>query len=313
MGSGFISAEPADETTFHGWLTTIHSQHPTIEGRFVDCARYGPDSAADLSSKLEQALVAPYRTWWQRLGAQVVALLFMPAREVLIAGMTMLVLSLTSLSVLARTFNMTPRPLPENGSALAKALTDLSTNILDQEKHHLATMGTIAGIWVLVLLFLWNRNLPRSLHLSLTFLMAAFKAVAEIGPIKEVPQATPLKRLGEFVQSHACSQTSRWLGLRRQLYGYRLFDRIRPGTLPPRLIAFLHVDVTSPADLEDMRLLLEICSKNQPVLVLTHMSGLSMLTSAYLGVWFPQNAAGSRHHPTAYSLHPTSSMTWTRA
>ena len=302
---GFISAEPTTETTFTDWLTAAKSHDPTIEGRSIDCTRYGLDSAADLSSKLEQALVAPYRTWWQRLGAQVEALFFMPAREVLIAGITMLILTISSVIVLARTFDidMPLWPLPENCSTLTKSLIHLSTNILDQWQNHLSTMGMIAGAWILVPLFLWNRNLPWSLHFPLTFLMAAFKAVAEIGPIKEVLQATPLKRLGEFVQSHACSQTSRRLWLRRHLYGYRLFDRIRPGALPPQLIALLHVDVPSPADLEDMRLLLEICPENQPVVVITQMSGLSMLTSAYLDVWFPQNAAGSRCPPTAYLLH----------
>ncbi len=297
---GFISAEPTDETTFPDWLKVARAHDPTIEGRSIDCARYGPDSAADPLSKLEQALVAPYRTWWQRLRARVEALLFMPTREVLYAGIAVALLSFLSLAGLAHTFNIPYWPLPESGSAALVSLGQLPTNILHQWTDHVTIMGTIAGAWILVPLFLWNRNLPRGLHFSLTFLMAAFKAIAEIGPIKEVLQATRLKQLRDFIQSHACSQTSRRLWLRRQLYGYRLFDRIRPGSLPPRLIAFLHVDVPTQADLEDMRLLLEVCPKNQPVVVITQMSGLSMLTSAYLDVWFPTS---SPCPPTGYILH----------
>lgn len=300
---GFITAEPTVETTFTEWLTAAKSHDPTMEGRSIECARYGPDSTADLSSKLEQVLLAPYRTWRERLRARVEALLFMPAREALIVGMTMLLLSLLSLLVLAHTFDMPYWPLPESGSALAKALTDLSSNILDQWSDHITIMGTIAGAWIVVLLFLWNRNLPRGLHFSLTFLMATFRAIAEPGPIKEVLQATPLKRLWDFIQSLACSQTSRRFWLRRQLYGYRLFERLRPGVPPPRLIAFLNVDIPTQADLEDMRLVLEICPKNQSIVVITQMSGLSMLTSAYLDVWFPKTAPTKQRPPTAYILH----------
>ncbi|MDR4468244.1 MAG: right-handed parallel beta-helix repeat-containing protein [Nitrospira sp.] len=300
---GFISAEPTKETTFQEWLEAAKTHAPDMDGRYFDCARYGPDSGADLLSKLEQALVAPYRTWWQRFGARLEALLFMPARECFLAGATLGLLSLLSVVGLALTFGVTLRPLPESGSAVLASLAQLSTTIRHQWTDHVTIMGTIGGAWILVPLFLWNRNLPRSLHVSLTFLMAAIKAIAEIGPIKEVLQATPLKRLGTFIQSHICSQTSRRFWLRQQLYGYRLFDRIRPGAPPPRLIALLHVDVPTQADLEDMRLLLEICPKHQPVMVITQMSGLSMLTSAYLDVWFSQTATASTRPPTAYILH----------
>ncbi len=124
-------------------------------------------------------------------------------------------------------------------------------------------------------MLVWNPLLPRCLKLSHRFLL----------DVVDLPGAGLVKTLFEEKAWLRHSEPGRRFWLRRKLYGYRLFGGLFRAPLPA-VVAVERIDEPGSDDTDDLRAILAVAPRNQPVFLVTRMPGLSMLVDGYLDVWF---------------------------
>lgn len=144
-----------------------------------------------------------------------------------------------------------------------------------------ALKGLIAGM---LMLTLFNRTQPGPLRItpkplvdalanatvSKGLLMGPFVWVAKFGWWQHV--------------IHSAGARRSWI--RAKIFGLRFLGVPIGRQTNVAIVVLRNADVVTPAQAADLRLLMELCPPRRSILVVTHMTGLSMLVSGYLDVWF---------------------------
>jgi len=143
-----------------------------------------------------------------------------------------------------------------------------------------------------------NSNLPKSLYVSIN---GCFKKLCEIFGFPYVVDwfdYTKLKKwsLIKWFFTFSDEGHKRWF--KRALFGKKRFKK-----LPDIAVFFIkNADSLSLSDMYDIQNLIKLHPTQQAALVVTQMSGISMLKNTFLDVWIPHNEPTFTNKQNSYAI-----------
>lgn len=140
--------------------------------------------------------------------------------------------------------------------------------------------GAIGLALALALIVFLNRHVPAPLRIGQNWLLEG---------VKMLDFFPPLERVVQWVVSQPGSGRSRLRWTKTRIFGYRLFGII--GARNDCAVVLLKgVNALAAVEQQELRDIAGLRGEGQSLLMLTHMTGLSMLADTWLDVWFDQTA-----------------------
>ncbi len=267
--------EKVDAPILPGWPTK------PIRIRSFDLTKFRQSdtgSPLNLADVFEEQLLAK-KTGWRRFMAGVDAC-FLSSPKAAIAPF--LLLFLLPLLYLGHRAGVEVSTLNLDPGSWRTAVQTTGNHLLG----NWPSIRLLAVYWIIVTGMLWNVHVPKTLRIPLdrplTIVTKWMEPILELLGIKRLVET--LHKLAQLSWLYRLfgSTDSRMRWLVRQICGYPQL-----GIRTPAILVLRSVDVLEKQDAELLRRFLDRTPRGQPVLVVTQMSGLSMLTGGFLDVWFP--------------------------